>query len=202
MTDRNHAHLSIRDAHLSYVRGCRCTHCTKGHAAYQLENRRARAREGVRATVRHENGQMDIFDGQVQEPIPAHAAAAILSSGDDQGLRTASSPSVGLHHRGADKNERAAAKRQVKSPEKREDVLLAIVDAGHRGLTRHEIVGKTGIPLQTVCGRVGECLKEENRWVYKSKMSREGRGVLVATERGIEEARRIRDRRAKRRVAS
>lgn len=194
--------LSIKDGHVHYVRGCRDKSCVAAHRAYNLGNSRKRSRETTRRAVSHESGQLDIFDGQVREPIPRHAAAAILTGHEDQGLRTASSPSVGLHHRDADKNERAGAKRQVKSPEKREDVLLAIVDAGKRGLTRHEIVGKTHHPLQTVCGRVGECLKPENDWVYKSKMSREGRGVLVATERGIEEARRIRDRRAKRRVAS
>lgn len=121
---------------------------------------------------------------------------------NDQGLRTASSPSVGLHHRDADKNERAAAKRQLHSPEKREDVLLCIVDAGCEGITRHKIAEVTGHSLQTVCGRVGECLDPANRWVYKSNRSSDGRGHLVATERGIEEARRIRDRRARRAVAS
>lgn len=190
----NHATFSIRDAHLSYSRGCRCEHRRRGQTAYMLEYRRGQRRDGVSPSVSDENGQLDLLSAKRPDQDSAQYREPRAGTSEPQGLRSVRSPSVGMHHRGADKNEMAAAKRQAKKPEVREAVLQAIVNAGRKGITRHRISEKTGISLQSVCGRVGECLKPENGWVYKSKNSEGGRGLLVATERGIEEARRSRDR--------
>ena len=98
-----------------------------------------------------------------------------------QGLRTVDSPAVGFSHRNAGKTERAAAKKQVLSKTRR-IVLSALVEAGSHGLTRHEISDRTGLPLQSVCGRVKECLDE--KWAFSTYRSRSGRAVLIATDRG------------------
>lgn len=59
---------------------------------------------------------------------------------------------------GKTETSRAAAEsiRGEESLRKREQILRAIQAAGEAGLTRDELVYRTGIPLQTVTGRVRE----------------------------------------------
>lgn len=92
-------------------------------------------------------------------------------------------PRFGHHHRDAGPTEMAAARSQVKKgAPHRVQILRAIVAAGTHGLTRNEIADRELIFLPTVCGRVKELL--DARFIEVTTRVREGRGVLVATERG------------------
>lgn len=186
----NHAHYSVRESHLSYVKGCRCASCQAGHRAYNLENSRSRARNTTRRTERYEDGQLSLL-----APLPQTSDAApyrgVVVAGKEksepQGLRRASSPAVGKHHRDADATEIKAARKQVRHGDIRERVLRAFVRAGSHGLTRHECAALTNLKLQTVCARVVELVEEG--WLAKTKQTRltesnSSAGVLVATESG------------------
>lgn len=107
----------------------------------------------------------------------------------DTDLPTPSRPSVGRHHSNPKPTElKGAIAAAPKSGTRRMQVLEALVSAGQRGLTRHEIVQVTGIPLSSVCGRVDELIGK-GAWARETGKERMGpygtpNAVVYATERG------------------
>lgn len=64
----------------------------------------------------------------------------------------------------------------------RKRVMEAIALAALNGRTRHEIAQRTGLSLQSVCGRVKELI--DGGFVEQTPRMRDGRHVLVSTLRG------------------
>lgn len=103
--------------------------------------------------------------------------------------RHVDSPHLGHAHSFASEPENLAAKKQLNRGT-RILVLRAIVDSGSKGLTREETARKTHLPLQSVCGRVRDCVKRG--WVYETTRTRKTNSgspaaVLCATDAGIQE---------------
>lgn len=185
----HHARLTIEQAHRSYVRGCHCKHCTKGHAAYNLGKARERAAlrtNGTSRRVSHETAQMSLLDTEPTE-AELRAAAASIFDGQEE-LSRPSQPRTGKHHRNARRTEADAAFRvATKTGQQRVAIIEALVDRGSEGYIDHELAKLLNLPLQSINPRRGELV--EGGWVEDSRKTRKGPNerlctVWVATERG------------------
>lgn len=89
----------------------------------------------------------------------------------------------GFTHREPCQTEAAAAVafRPV-SGERRKQVMRHIAAAGFHGITRQEIADLHGVRIQSVCSCVRYLI--EGNFVKVTNREREGREVLIATERG------------------
>lgn len=197
----NHAHMSVAESHASYVKGCRCTSCRKGHAAYQLENRRSRERnrtDAVSGAHSHQEPQQSLLGPELQ-PRDFNAAAAVdtRSNGEPaeaelraaaRSLRTPTSPSAGKHHANASGPElKAALKIAPKSGTQRGVILLLIAEAEWPGIGQWELIERSGFLRSSVSGRCNEL--EEHGWIEKSGREHKtpmgsDENLYVATARG------------------
>lgn len=94
----------------------------------------------------------------------------------------------GITHRNPTKTEaKAAVNMRPRSGTRRMTVLKFIVTAGFTGATRQEIADGTGLPIQSVCGRVHELIEGELvRRTERERIASTGSAqeVLMATPRG------------------
>ena len=90
---------------------------------------------------------------------------------------------AGLSHREPCQTEaRAAVAIRPVSGKRRRQVMEIIAGAGFTGITRQEIADMHCIGIQSVCGRVKELI--DGDYVKQLDRERQGRSVLIATERG------------------
>lgn len=90
----------------------------------------------------------------------------------------------GLSHREPCQTEaKAAVAIRPISGAKRRQVMEHIAAAGFTGITRQELADLYGIPIQSVCGRVKELI--DGGFVKQLDRERQGRSLLIATERGF-----------------
>lgn len=136
-------------------------------------------------------------------------AQASLFDAPAEDLPTPTRPRAGLHHRRASKSEVAGAIAAApKAGTHRARILQAIVEAGSVGMTRHEVVHHTGLPINVVTGRVAELIGQheghvkptgQGDWVRETQRTRPGptgspNAVLYATTRGEDWAKQERRR--------
>lgn len=124
-------------------------------AAIALAYRRAQAKETTRRTEKAQEAQLSLLGPPAKESESRGGYA--LDTRGNEPIDRPQQPTSGRMHRAAKPTEaKAAHDIAVRSGTQRAAVLMAIVDAGYRGMTQWEIVETTEILRSSVCARVNE----------------------------------------------